>query len=135
MFFQCCNELVGICVNSQVDDFETSALQHHCHQVFADVVNVALHGADNNFANRLCAGLGKQRTQDIHSGFHCVCSKKHLRHEQNAVTEIDAHDAHALNKCLLQYLVWAPLAIEQYGGAFNDLFTKTVVEVVVHLGY
>ena len=98
-------------------------------------MNVALYGADDNFANRLCAGFGKQWTQDIHSGFHCVCSKKHFGHEQDAVTEVDANDAHAFYECLLQYLVWAPLAVEQNSGAFYDLFAKSVVQVVVHLGY
>ena len=98
-------------------------------------MNVALHGANDDFANRLCAGLGKQRTKNIHSGLHCVCSKKYFGHKQDAVTEIDANDAHALNECLLQYLVWAPLTVEQNRGAFYDLFAKSVVKVVVHLGY
>ena len=51
MLFKCCNELVGIGVNSEIDYFEACAFHHHGNQVLANVMNVALHGSYNNFAN------------------------------------------------------------------------------------
>ena len=37
-------------VDAKVDDFKASTFHHHAHQVLANVVNVALHGADHHFA-------------------------------------------------------------------------------------
>ena len=44
-------------VNAQIDHFEPAAFEHRGHQVLADVVQVALHGADDDAAGRLGPGF------------------------------------------------------------------------------
>ena len=47
------HELLGRHVAPEVDDLEAGALEHHRHQVLADVVEVALRGADHDHAQVL----------------------------------------------------------------------------------
>ena len=47
------HELLGRHVAAQVDHLEAGALEHHRHQVLADVVQVALGGADHDHAQVL----------------------------------------------------------------------------------
>ena len=115
------------------NDLEAGALEHHRHEVLADVVDVALHGADHDLADRLDAGLGEQRPQDRHAGLHRVRREQHLGHEEDPVAEVDADDAHALDERLVEHAVGAPAAVEQDRGALDDLVGEAVVEVVVHL--
>jgi len=77
--------------------------------------------------------FGEQRTKNVHSCLHCVRGKKYLWHKQNSIAEVHAHNAHSFNKCYLQHLVWAPTAVQQNGGAFNNFLAQTVVQVIVHL--
>ena len=79
------------------------------------------------------AGLGEQRPQDLHPGLHRVRGQQHLRHEQDAVAEVDAHDPHALDQRLVQHAVGGPAARQQDVRALRDLVGEPVVEVVVHL--
>ena len=125
--------LVDVGVDAEVDDLEAGALHHHRRQVLADVVDVALDGADHDLADRLGAGLGQQRPQEFHAGLHRVGGEQHLGHEQDAVAEVDADDAHALDERVVEHLVGAPAAVEQDGGALDDLVGEAVVEIVVHL--
>ena len=75
----------------------------------------------------------KQRTQDEHARLHGVGGEQHLRHEQDAVAEILADDAHALDQRLGQHVVGRPAALEQDLDALLDLLLQAVIEVVVHL--
>ena len=65
--------------------------------------------------------------------FMALAARQHLGHEQDAVTEIDADDAHALDERLVEHPLRAPPALEQDRGSFLDLVTKPVVQIVVHL--
>ena len=96
-------------------------------------MDVALDGADHHLALLRRAGGGEQRAQDEHAGLHRVGRQQHFRHEQDAVAEILADDAHAFDERLGQHLVGRPAALEQDVGAFLDLFLEPVIEVVVHL--
>ena len=125
--------LVDVAVDPDVEDLESGALEHHRHEVLADVVDVALDGADDHLADRLGAGLGEQRAQDRHPGLHRVGGEEHLGHEQDAVAEVDADDAHALDERLVEHSIGAPAAVEQDRRALDDLVGEPVVEVVVHL--
>ena len=120
-------------VDAEVDDVEAGAFHHHADEVLADVVDVALDGADDHLALLGRAGGGEQRAQDEHAGLHRVGRQQHFRHEQDAVAEILADDAHAFDQRLGQHLVGHPAALEQDVGAFLDLFLQAVIEVVVHL--
>ena len=74
------------------------ALEHHRHEILADVVDVALDGADHDLADRLDAGFGEQRAQDCHPALHGICGEQDLGYEQDAVAEVDADDAHAFDQ-------------------------------------
>ena len=126
-------ELVDVGVDAEVDDLEAGAFEHHRHQVLADVVDVALDGADHDLADRFGSGLGEQRAQDLHPGLHRVGREQHLGHEQDAVAEVDADDPHALDERVVQRPVRAPAAVEQDHRALDDLVGEPVVQVVVHL--
>ena len=125
---------VGVGVDAEVEHLEAGALEHHRDEVLADVVDVALHGADHDLADRLHAGLGEQRPQDRHARLHRVGGEQHLGHEEDAVAEVDADDAHPLDERLVQDVVGGPAAAEQEVGALGDLVGQAVVEIVVHLG-
>ena len=120
-------------VDADVDDLEAGAFHHHGDQVLADVVDVALDGADDHLADPRGAGLDQQRAQDEHAGLHGIGGKQHFRHEQDAVAEIDADDAHAFHQRLGEQLVGGPAALQQDVDAFLDLLLEAVVEVIVHL--
>ena len=120
-------------VDAQIDHLEPGALEHHGHEVLPDVVDVALHGADHHLAHPRGARLGEQRPQDHHAGLHRVRGEQDLRHEQDAVTEVDADDAHALDERLIQHPVGRPTARQQDVRALDDLVGQAVVEIVVHL--
>ena len=75
----------------------------------------------------------EQRAQDGHAGLHRIGGEQHFRHEQDAVAEIDADDAHALDQTFGQGLVGGPAALEQDMDALFDLFLEAVIEVVVNL--
>ena len=68
-----------------------------------------------------------------HARLHGVGREQHLRHEQDAVAEILADDAHALDQRLGQHVVGRPVAAEQDVHALLDLLEQPVIEVVVHL--
>ena len=98
------DELLGVGVDPEVDDLEAGALEHHRDEVLADVVDVALDGADHDLADRLGPGLGEQRAQDLHAGLHRVGGEQDLRHEEDAVAEVDADDPHALDEGVVEDL-------------------------------
>ena len=108
-------------VHAEIDHLEAGAFHHHRHEVLADVVDVALHRADDHRADRLRAGLGEERTQQRHAGLHRVGGEQHLGHEEDAVAEVDADDAHTLDERFVEHAlrppgrgragVWVPSAI------------------------
>ena len=120
--------------DAEVVDLEAGALEHHPHEVLPDVVDVALDRADDHGADGLGAGFGQQGAEQGHAGLHGVGCQEDLGHEEDAVSEVDADDAHALDKGIVEDLVGTPAAVEQDLGAFRDLVGQAVVEVVVHLG-
>ena len=125
--------LVDVAVDADVEDLEAGALEHHRHEVLADVVDVALDRADDDLADRLGAGLGEQRAQDRHPGLHRVGGEQDLGDEQDAVAKVDADDAHALDERFVEHPIGAPAAVEEDRRALDDLVGESVVEIVVHL--
>ncbi len=120
-------------VDAEIDDLETRALEHHRDQILADIVDVALDGADHDLADRLDAGFGEQRPQDLHAALHRIRGKQHFGHEQNAVAEIDADDAHAFDQRVVQRTLGGPAALQENPRGFLDLGLEAVVEVVMDL--
>ena len=92
-------------------------------------------GADDDLADRLRAGLRKQRTQDLHPALHGVGCEQHFRHEEDAVTEVDADDPHAFDERIVQDLVRPPTTLEEDTGGEFHLRLHAVVEIVVDLLY
>ena len=120
-------------VDAEIDDLEARAFHHHGDEVLADVVDVALDGADHHLAEARRAGGDQQRPQDGHAGLHRIGGEQHFGHEQDAIAEIDADDAHALDQRLGQDLVGRPAALEQDVDRLLDLFLEAVIEIVMDL--
>ena len=89
---------------AQIDDAEVGALEHHGHEVFADVVEVALHGADHGGEFRLDAGLGEQRLENAHAFLHRPRGNQHLWHEDLVVLEFLTNAGHSRHQPLLDNL-------------------------------
>ena len=133
MLLQRGQELLGVGVDPEVEHLEAGPFEHHSHEVLADVVDVALDGADDHRADRRRTGLGQERAQDRHPALHRVGGEEHLGDEQDTVPEVDADDAHAFDERIVQDALRFPPALEQDVRAFLDLFPQAVVEIVVHL--
>src|SRR5262245_42003765 len=127
------DELVGVRVDPEVDDLEPGTLEHHPDEVLADVVDVALDGPDHDLADGLRAGLGEQRPENLHAGLHRVRREQDLRHEQDAVPEVDPDDLHARDERVVEDLGRAEAAPQQDLRPLDDLVLHPVVEIVVHL--
>src|SRR5262249_40759822 len=93
----------------------------------------AFDRADNDLTDRLDARLSQQRAQDLHATFHGVGSEQHFGHEQDAVAEVDADDAHPFDERVVQDLLSVPAALEEYAGRVFDLALQAVVQIVVDL--
>src|SRR3546814_18471502 len=128
-----CRSLLDRVVDAEVDDFEAGAFHHHRDEVLADVVDVALHGADHHGAELRRPGLRQQRAQDVHAALHGVGGPQHLGHEEDAVAEVDADDAHALDQRLGVHPVGRPAALTPDVYAFPTLFLLPVLKFVVHM--
>src|SRR5690554_896473 len=98
------DELVRAGVDPQINDFEARALHHHGDQVLADIVDVALDGADHHRADLRRAGFDKQRAQHRHTGLHRLGRHQHFRHKQDTIPEVDANDVHRGDKALVHNL-------------------------------
>ena len=116
------------------NDLEAGALEHHPDEVLADVVDVALDGADDDLADRLRAGLGEQRAEDRHAGLHRVRGEQDLGHEQDAVAEVDADDLHARRQARRRGPWWPRQPRPSRMLVPSTISSRhAVVEVVVHL--
>jgi hypothetical protein len=98
-------ELVDVGVDAEVDHLEAGAFEHHRREVLADVVDVALHGSDDDLADRLGAGLGEQRAKHGHPSLHGVRREQHFRHEQDPVAEVDTDDPHPFDQRVVEHLL------------------------------
>ncbi len=133
MLLECREVLLDRIVDAEIDHLEAGALEHHADEVLADVVHVALDRADDDLADGRDIGFGQDRAQNLHAAFHGVGGKQHLGNEQDAIAEIDADDAHALDEGFVQHLFGGPAAREKDPRARLDLRPQAVIEVVVHL--
>src|SRR6202030_2104793 len=111
----------------EIDDLESSALEHHRDQVLADVVNVPLDRPDDDLADRLDTGFRQQGAQDFHATLHGVRRQQHLGHEQYAVSKIDSDDAHALHQRVVEHAFSRPASLEENTRGFFDLGLEAVV--------
>jgi hypothetical protein len=116
----------GCCSSSAARYFSTD-------EVLADVVDVALDRADDHLADLGGAGLGEERAEDRHARLHGIGGKEHFRHEKDAVAEIDADDAHALDQRLGQHIIGRPAALQEDVHGCLDLGGEPVIEIVMHL--
>ena len=120
-------------VDAEVDHLEAGTFHHHADEVLADVVDVALDGADHHLALARGTRGDEQRTEDEHAGLHRVGRQQHFRNEKDAVAEVDADDAHAFDEGFGQDLVGGPATLQQDVNRRLDLFLEAVVKVVMDL--
>ncbi len=89
-------EGVGGHVGAEVDDREVGALEHHAHEVLADVVEVALDGAKDGYLVGLVAGADEQRFQQRHPALHGAGADEHLGNEDLLAAEAITNHAHGV---------------------------------------
>ena len=99
------DEGFGSDIGAQVDDFQALAFQHHLHQVLANVVQVALHGADADLTGGLHAFSGQQGFQKACAHVHGAGGYQDFGNENFVVLELFADDVHAIHQTLFQNLV------------------------------
>ncbi len=92
--------------HAHVDDFEVVALQNHGHDVFANVMHIALDSGDDDLALGLDVAAGSLQQQlfglDIgqqmrHGLLHHAGAFHHLRQEHLALAKQVADDIHAIH--------------------------------------
>ena len=110
------DELLRRDVDAEVDHLEAGALEHDVAEVLADVVHVALDRAHQERADRLGAGLGQQRAQDVQRPLHRPRGDQHLRHEVVAALEPRAHLFERRDQGVVEH----PLGLEAVGEALVD---------------
>ena len=76
-------------------------------------------------------GQQQARLEQRHAGLHGVGRHQHLRHEQDAVAEVDTDNAHAFHQALGQDLVRSPAALKQDVHTFFDLFFQATSSISV----
>ena len=96
------DELLGRHVRAQVDDLEAGAFEHHGDQVLADVVQVALDGADDDLAGRRRAARGQVRLEDRQAALHGARGDQHLGHEVLVLLEQPADLGHGRDQAIVE---------------------------------
>ena len=89
-------------VHPQVDHFQAAALHHDLHQVLADIVHIALDGAQADPAQHLAAAAGEPGLQQLQGGSHAAGGHQHLRHKGPAGGEIVPQAGHAVHQTVRQ---------------------------------
>ena len=87
--------------DAQVDDVEVIARHHHAYDVFADVVDIALHRSHQYLASRGAATLFlclDMRLEDRNRRFHRTCGLHNLRQEHLAPAEEFANKVHTVHQ-------------------------------------
>ena len=105
LFLSGLDEGFGGDVGAQVNHFQTLAFHHHLHQVLADVVQVALDGADADLAGGLYAVLSQQGLEQVGTHIHGTGSHQNFGNENFIVLELLADDAHTGQQTLFQNLL------------------------------
>ena len=88
-------------VSPQIDHLEPPALHHHDDEVLADVVEIALDGADDDLPRRGPARTGEDGLQDFHRSLHGARREHDLRDVDLAVPELLSDLPHCRNEPLV----------------------------------
>ena len=112
VFFDGFDESVRLDVFADVCHLEAGAFAHHGHQVLADVVQVTLDGAEQDFARSFGTRLRQQRPQNFHRTLHGLGRAKHLGDEHVAGLELGPYVVHACHQALVQDVLGAETVIE-----------------------
>ena len=97
IFFSSSQELAPTDVHTQIYDPISATLQHHAHQVFADVVNVALDSTNDDGAFSLDVGPCQMGPENFKAGAHGLGRHEHLGYKKNARIKFPSHLIHSGN--------------------------------------
>ena len=127
------DELFGGDVGAEVDDIEAAAFEHRGDEVLADVMEVALDGADDDASRGLCALRGQQRAQQCERAFHGARREQQFRHEVFFALEAFAHLVHGGNHALLDHLHWIDVFRQRFFGDGNRRLLVAVENGIIQL--
>ena len=109
-------------VGAEVKDLDAAALHHDLDEVFADVVHVALHGAEAYAADGLAALADHQGLQKLRGGGHATRGHEHFRHERAVGGKCVAEAVHADDHALGENVARAVAFVERLLAEGEQLF-------------
>ncbi len=99
---------------AEIDDLEAGALEHHRHEVLADVVEVALDRAEHHCAGAGGLAFGKMRLERVQGSLHHAGAQQHLGDEALAALHARPDDLHAGQQGAVEDLAGAATLGEQH---------------------
>ena len=131
------DEVGGADPGAEVDDREAGAGEEHADEVLADVVQVALDGADDDGAHARGLARGHVRAQQVEAGLHDAGGEQHLGDEALALAHARPDHLHAGQQALVEDLPGGGAGGEQRGGhGEGDALVAVddgLLELVVHM--
>ena len=82
-------------VNTCVNHLKSRTLQHHSHQVLADIMKITFYGTDNSLSYRLISHFHQLGLQNSQPCIHGSRSYKNLRYEYFVVLKFCSDNHHA----------------------------------------
>jgi hypothetical protein len=95
------DEFFGGDVDAEVDDFESTAFEHSGDEVFADIVEVAFDGTDDDAADGFGAAGGEDGANEFEGGLHGARGEEEFGHEIIATFEATADFGHGRGHVLV----------------------------------
>ena len=132
------DELLRRRVYAEVKDLDAAALHHDLDEVFADVVHVALHGAEAHAADGLGALTDHQGLQKLCGGGHAARGHEHFGNERAVGGERLAEAVHADDHALGENVARPAALVERLLAEGEQLFLLAALEcagdVPEHIG-
>ncbi len=121
--------------HTKVDHLKVVALQHHAHDVLADVMNIPFDRSHENLAVGLrCLGLLRLDVglQVSHGLFHDTGALDHLREKHLAVAEEVADHVHAVHQRAFNHLDRPVESVPRFLGVLYDPGIDTFDQCVLN---
>ena len=92
---------------------EARPFEHHGHEVLADVVDIALDGADDDGPEVAGVTLGETRLEKLEGALHGARAQQYFGNEALTVAHALTDDVHAGQQAAIQDLAGAGSAVQQ----------------------
>ena len=128
VFFDRFHDLLRRAVDAEVDDADTRTLDHHFDEVFADVVQIALDGADDRRADRFNARICQCGFENRKRRVHRARRNKNFGNEDLVVFEFRADDAHARDQSFGEDILRGNARSQLFGDESRQIFCLAALQ-------